>query len=78
MGWLPLNGFSRDDMGPFHPDVRPHFGPIGVMIGFFAWSFFGMILASMSIASFQKQTNRVSDGITQFGRREEQTKSPEY
>lgn len=58
MGWLPLNSFNRDAMGPFHPDERPHFGVVAVAIGFFIWAGFGLIAALASMKSFRIQANR--------------------
>jgi hypothetical protein len=63
MGWLPLNSFDKNAMGPFHPDERPHFGVLAVAVGFFIWAFFGVMTAIASMKAFQKQANRIFDGL---------------
>lgn len=61
MGWLPLEDFNHWE--PFDPRRRPFYGPVFVMLFFFAWNAASAMFASLSYRSFQIQTNRVNDAI---------------
>ncbi|MFO0938639.1 MAG: ABC transporter permease [Gemmataceae bacterium] len=61
MGWLPLNSFEHRDMGPFHPNESPHFGPTVVILGVFIWSGFALMLAMSTMAAFRRLANRTED-----------------
>jgi ABC-type transport system involved in multi-copper enzyme maturation permease subunit len=63
MGWLPLMGYERNDMGLFHWDESYSLGPLAPLLGFFLWFGLNWALGLWSWQAFQRATNRARDSL---------------
>jgi len=81
MGWMPLQDYERNDMGPFSPEsnydgTMDGIGPMSPVLGIFGWIGIGLLFALLSWHAFSKASNRATDKLGSQLPRPRQRKEP--
>lgn len=61
VGWMPLLGYERRDLGIFGWDEDMGIGPLSPVLGFFVWFGLAWVLGLMSWQAFRRVSNRAQD-----------------